>query len=43
MRDKIGISPERANEIENTLQTPSLTEDEKEYLDAMQQWLVWHV
>ncbi|MGM9698325.1 MAG: hypothetical protein ACI3Y0_06750, partial [Prevotella sp.] len=37
MRDKLGISTERANEIENSLQTPSLTEDEKEYLDAMQE------
>ena len=37
MRDKLRISPERAIEIENSLQTPSFTEDEKEYLDAMQE------
>lgn len=37
MRDKLGISPERASEIEKTLQSPLLTEDEKEYIDAMQE------
>jgi hypothetical protein len=35
MRTKLGISPERAAEIEESLQKPQLTEEEQEYLDAV--------
>ena len=35
MRTKLGISSERATEIEESLQKPQLTEDEQDYLDAV--------
>ena len=35
MRTKLGISPERATEIEESLLKPQLTEDEQDYLDAV--------
>lgn len=34
LRDKLGISPSRAKELEELLATPKLTDDEKEYLEA---------
>ena len=37
MRSKLGISPERAAEIEETLQKPLFTEEEQEYLDALKE------
>ena len=40
MRTKLGISPERAAEIEKSLQRPQLTEDEQEYLDAVKEEIV---
>ena len=35
MRTKLGISPERAAEIEESFHQPQFTEDEQEYLDAV--------
>ena len=35
MRTKLGISPERAAAIEESLQKPELTEDEQEYFEAV--------
>ncbi len=40
MRIKLGISPERALEIEKSLQQPQLTEDEQEYLEAVKDEIV---
>ena len=40
MRTKLGISPERAAEIEESLQKPHLTEEEQEYLDAVKDEIV---
>ena len=40
MRTKFGISPERAAEIEETLQKPQFTEEEQEYLDAVKEEIV---
>lgn len=40
MRIKLGISPERAGEIEESMQKPQLTEDEQEYLDAVKDEIV---
>lgn len=40
MRTKLGISPERAAEIEESLQKPELTEDEQEYLEAVKDEIV---
>lgn len=37
MRDKLGISEQRAAEIEASLSAPSLTDDEQEYLDAVRE------
>lgn len=34
LRDKLGITPSRAKELEELLATPKLTDDEKEYLEA---------
>lgn len=34
LRDKLGISPSRAKELEESLCAPQLTDDEKEYLEA---------
>ena len=33
MSAKLGISPERAAELEASLDTPALSDDEKEYLE----------
>lgn len=40
MRTKLGISPERAAEIEESFHQPQFTEDEQEYLDAVREELV---
>lgn len=40
MRTKLGISPERAAEIEESLQKPQFTEEELEYLDAVKEEIV---
>lgn len=40
MRTKLGISPERATEIEESLQKPQFTEEEQEYLDAVKDEIV---
>ena len=40
MRTRLGISLERAAEIEKSLQKPQLTEDEQEYLDAVMDEIV---
>jgi len=40
MRTKLRISPERAAEIEESLQKPQLTEEEQEYLDAVKDEIV---
>lgn len=40
IRIKLGISPERAAEIEETLQKPQFTEEEQEYLDAIKDEIV---
>ena len=34
LRDKLGITPSRAKELEELLAAPKLTDDEKEYLEA---------
>jgi hypothetical protein len=34
LRDKLGIAPSRAKELEELLAAPKLTDDEKEYLEA---------
>lgn len=36
LRDKLGISEERANELEASLSKPQLSEEEKEYVEAYQ-------
>lgn len=36
LRDKLGISEERANELEASLSKPQLSEEEREYLEAYQ-------
>ena len=36
LRDKLGISEERANELEASLSKPQLSEEEQEYLEAYQ-------
>ena len=36
LRDKLGITPDRAKELEESLNAPKLTEDELEYLDEYQ-------
>ena len=33
LREKLGITPERAKELEDSLSAPQLTDEEKEYLD----------
>ena len=40
MRNKFGITPERAAEIEESLQKPQLSEQEQEYLDAVKDEIV---
>lgn len=40
MRTKLGISPERAADIEESLQKPQFTEEEQEYLDAVRDEIV---
>ena len=40
MRIKLGISPERAAEIEASLQKPLLTEDEQEYLEVVKDQII---
>ena len=40
IRQKLGISEERAKELEASLAQPQLTEDEQEYVEVYREYLV---